>query len=144
MKYAVIAVGSLLSFTLLGLWLVTQLHYRIGSRHLKVLLFKFTIRRIDLTDIKHISKRRPSKLGEYWCNTFKLNHRMLTIQRRSGLRKYFVISPRNRYVFLADLKNAIKRASPEVEWTKLDEEEEETSHSPAPREHSLSRASRAG
>ena len=118
--------------TVLACWLVTQIHYRIGSAHVKVLLFGVTLRRIPIVDIKRISKRKPKEVAaEYWCSTFKTNHRMLTILRNSGLRRAVVITPRNRYVFLADLQNAMKRVKPESELEDLIEPEtEQTSAQP--------------
>lgn len=108
--------------TILALWLKTQLYYRIGSAHLKVMLFGLALRKIPLTDIRRISKREPKGAAEYWCNVFKTNHRMLTIQRRSGIRKSVVITPTHRYVFLADLQNAIKRVKPESDVSELVED----------------------
>lgn len=115
MRLIPIAIGIVIAFVCLVLWLRTQIHYRIGSRHLKILCGGLTLRRIELTGIKRISKREPKGLAEYWTSTFKLSHRMLTIERSSGLRRYIVITPRNRYVFLADLQNAIKRVAPEAD-----------------------------
>lgn len=115
MKLALLALGGLLWFFVLVLWMITKIHYRIGSRHLKILCLGVTLRRIDLTDIKRISKRKPSgRLAEYWYSTLNPSHRALAIQRSRGLRKFVVITPRNRYVFLADLQNAIKRLKPET------------------------------
>lgn len=100
-------------------WCMTQLHFRIGSRHLKVILFGIAVRRIALTDIAYASKREPKGLAERWCSTLKTSHRLLTIERKTGLRKYFCITPQNRYVFLADLKSAVRRVDPAAEWAAL-------------------------
>ena len=113
MKLVIFASAGLAAFAMVMYWLMTRIHYRIGSKHLKITLFGLTIRRVDLLDIKRISKRKPSRAAEYWYNTLKPSHRLLAVQRLSGLRKFVVISPRNRYIFLADLQNAIKRAKPE-------------------------------
>lgn len=126
MRLIPIAVGVVVAFVCLALWLRAQLHYRIGSRHLKILCVGVTLRRIPLADIKRVSKRRPKGLAEYWSSTFKLSHRMLTIERSAGIRRYIVITPRNRYVFLADLQNAIKRAAPETDVAAIVEEGEMT------------------
>jgi hypothetical protein len=98
---------------------MTRIHFRIGSRHLKVLLFGIPIRRISLTDIAYASKREPKGMAERWYSTLKTSHRLLTIERKTGLAKYFCITPQNRYVFLADLKSAVRRVDPSAEWAAL-------------------------
>jgi hypothetical protein len=114
MKLILFGVGGAFAFVVLILWMTTRLQYRIGSQHLKILLFGIPLRKIALADIKRISKRRPSRAAEYWYNTLQPGHRLLAIQRNSGLRKFVVISPRNRYIFLADLQKAIQRLNPET------------------------------
>src|SRR5687768_5168097 len=114
MKLALIAIGCVALLITLALWLMTKIHYRIGSRHLKILCLGVPVRKIELTDIKRISKRKPSRMAEYWSSTLNPSHRLLAIQRYSGLRKFVVITPRNRYIFLADLQNAIKRVKPDA------------------------------
>jgi hypothetical protein len=114
MKLIVFAAGGLFAFVVLLLWMMTNLQYRIGREHLKILFFGVALRKVPLADIKRISKRRPSRPAEYWYNTLKPSHRLLSIQRNSGLRKFVVISPRNRYIFLADLQNAIQRVKPNI------------------------------
>jgi hypothetical protein len=109
------AAFGVVAMALLWIWLVTKIHYRIGSRHLKIVLLGVVVRKIDLADIKRISKRGPRGVAESWVSTFKRSHRMLTIQRYTGVRKYVVITPRNRYIFLADLQNAIKRVKPQAD-----------------------------
>jgi hypothetical protein len=104
---------------LLLYWCMRQIHFRIGSRHLKVLLFGFTIRRVALTDIAYASKRDAKGPAERWYSTLKTSHRLLTIERKRGLFKRFCITPQNRYVFLADLKSAVRRVDPAAEWASL-------------------------
>jgi hypothetical protein len=125
MKLIVFGAAGLFAFILLTAWMMTNLQYRIGSQHLKILLFGAVLRRVALTDIKRISKRRPSRPAEYWYNTLHPSHRVLAIQRNSGLRKFVVISPRNRYVFLSDLQNAIQRIKPETPTESIVETEAE-------------------
>jgi hypothetical protein len=109
------ATAGCLAVVLLLIWLVTQIRYRISSRHLRVTLFGLTVRKIELTDIKRISKRMPSRLlCEKWMNTFNTKHRLLAIKRHSGILKYFLITPLNRYIFLNDLRNAVLRVRPNV------------------------------
>ena len=77
------------------------------------------IRRIALTDIAYVSKRDPKGAAERWYSTVKTSHRLLVIERKTGLRKYFCITPQNRYVFLSDLKSAVRRVDPTAEWAAL-------------------------
>src|ERR1051325_2697618 len=121
MKLIVFAAAGLMFFTFAVVWLQTKIQYRIGSKHLKISCLGLTMRRIDLADIKRISKRKPSGLAEYWYSTLHPKHRLLAVQRHSGLRKYVVISPRNRYVFMSDLQNAVKRVKPETNVESLTE-----------------------
>ena len=119
MKLIVFAAAGLMFFACFVLWLQSNIQYRIGRTHMKILCFRVVLRKIELTDIKRISKRKPSRFAEYWYNTIHPKHRMLVIQRHSGIRKHVVISPRNRYVFMADLQNAIRRVKPETDFEAL-------------------------
>lgn len=113
MKLITFVAAGLMFFVFFVVWLQTKIQYRIGSKHLKISCLGFVLRRIDLTDIKRISKRAPSGLSERWYSTTRPKHRILAIQRHTGLRKNILITPRNRYVFLSDLQNAIRRVSPQ-------------------------------
>jgi hypothetical protein len=99
-------------FVLMGLifWLRTQLRYRITQKHLKVTLFGVPLRRVRLTNIEHVGKRRTG-WGEHWWNTWRPFRRKLVIQRRRGLLKDFVITPPFRYEFKAELERAIELAT---------------------------------
>ena len=119
MRIAFLCLGGTVLVLLLLAWCMTQIHFRIGSRHLKIILFGFTIRRIDLSDIAYVSKREPRGLAERWYSTLKTSHRVLVIERKTGLRKFVCITPQNRYVFLADLKAAVRRVDPAAEWAAL-------------------------
>lgn len=126
MKLAVFVATGLMFFVFFVVWLQTKIQYRIGSKHLKISCLGLVLRRIDLTDIKRISKRKPSdSFAEYWYSTTRPKHRTLAIQRNTGFRKTVMITPRNRYVFMSDLQNAIRRVSPQanVEVEPADETE---------------------
>jgi hypothetical protein len=123
MKIAFYCAGATGAILTAFLWLMTQIEYRIGRTHLKVVLFGVPLRRIVLKEITSVSKREPRRMAENWCNTLKKSHRLITIQRSRGLRKYICITPRNRYVFLADLKNAVRRANPDSDWARREMEE---------------------
>jgi hypothetical protein len=102
------------AWTVALLWLMRSVHYRIGSRDLKIMVLGVCLRRVPLESITGVSKRRPKGFAEYWLSTFKPKHRLLTIRLSGGLRRHLCISPKNRYVFLADLKNAIRRVNPQA------------------------------
>src|ERR1043166_9532918 len=127
------AAAGLMFFALFVVWLQTKIQYRIGSKHLKISCAGITLRKIDLTDIKRVSKRKPTRLAEYWYSTTRPKHRLLAIQRHSGIRKFVVISPKNRYVFMADLKNAVQRVKPDANLdTFLDSPPEPKTQLPPP------------
>lgn len=119
MKIALLCAGATVLLLLLLLWCMMNMHFRIGSRHLKILVFGLTVRRIPLDQIAHASKREPKGAAERWHSTFKTSHRLLTIEKKRGFRKYVCITPTNRYVFLADLKAAVRRVDPGAEWAAL-------------------------
>jgi hypothetical protein len=126
MKILIYCTTAAAFLVLLFVWLMTQLHYRIGSRHLKILLFGIPLRRVGLDNIVYASKHNPKGLAERWHNTLKSSHRLLTIERERGIFKNICITPRNRYVFLADLRDAVRRVNPKCEWAKYNGPEEGT------------------
>ena len=85
-----------------------------------------TVRRVALNNIAHASKREPKGLAERWYSTLKTSHRLLTIERKRGIVKNFCITPQNRYVFLADLKSAVRRVDPDAQWAALRTLEDKT------------------
>jgi uncharacterized protein (UPF0248 family) len=91
--------------------LLLRVRYAVTSTHLRVTLFGLCLRRIRLSDIERISKRQ-SGLAEKWYNSLHPAHRILVIRRRRGLLKEFIITPKNRYTFKAELERAMARLSP--------------------------------
>jgi hypothetical protein len=119
------ALGVLVSI-LLFLWLLTRIRYRIGSRHVKVLLFGLCIRRIALTSIEGVSKRRGEGWAEHWSSTLHPKHRTLVIRRSRGLCKNFIITPKNRYIFKTDLERALQRSGVRLPQSQPETSEPET------------------
>jgi hypothetical protein len=119
MKLALLCIAGAVLLFLLLFWGMTQIHFRIGSRHLKVLLFGVPIRRLSLANIAYVSKREPKGFAERWYSTLKTSHRLLTVERKRGIIRNVCITPQNRYVFLADLKSAVRRVDPTAEWAAL-------------------------
>ena len=92
----------------LSLTLIALIRYRVTARHLEIRFLGFCLRRIALDDIRYISKRRSGS-AEFWWNTLWPAKRILVIRRRTGWLKNFVITPKNRYVFKAELDRARKQ-----------------------------------
>jgi hypothetical protein len=116
MKVFVFGALGLLLFCFFFAWMVTHVHYHITPRHLKVTLFRIPLRRVRISNIASVSKRRAGGLAENWWSTLRPNHRSLVIRRKRGLIKNVVITPRNRYVFKTELERAVQRANaPEQE-----------------------------
>ncbi len=98
---------------LIGLYVLakSRIDYRVSERHLQVTFLGIPIRWIRLEHIKYVSTRK-SGWSESWQNTFKPGTRLLVIRRRHGLFKNLVITPKNPFVFKAELDRARKRLGP--------------------------------
>ena len=90
------------------------IRYRITSTHLEVTWLIFTLRRFRLDDIRYVSTKR-SRWSEKWYNTWRVRNRRLTLHRRSGLIKTVSISPKNPFVFKAELDRAMGRPANSAE-----------------------------
>jgi hypothetical protein len=122
MKPFVFCSLGLLVATLVFVWLVSRIRYRIGSRHVKVLLFGLCIRRVAIANIQSVSKRRADGWAEHWWSTFRPKHRMLVLRRHRGLCRNFVVTPKNRYIFRTDLERAMGRINAARERAEKDAE----------------------
>lgn len=109
-EIAVFCALALLVGMLAAVALMTRIRYRVGSRHVKVLLFGICIRRLALGNIESVSKRPGSGLAERWHSTMRPKHRLLVLRKKRGLFKNFIITPKNRYVFRTDVERALRRA----------------------------------
>jgi len=92
---------------LLALSKVTIL-YRISPRRLVIRWLGIPVRWVRLTNIVHIGLQRTF-WAERWINSFSPGNRHLLIRRRSGLCRNLVISPKNHFVFKAELERARSR-----------------------------------
>src|SRR5438477_9031391 len=100
-------VGALLVLALL-VGSIFTIRYRITRRYLKIVwLWLIPIRLIRLSNIKYVSPK-PVFWAEKWYNTFNVRNRWMVITKRRGLFKEVVISPRNPFVFKAELDRACK------------------------------------
>src|SRR5436190_3118365 len=126
MKFALLCIGGTVLFLTFCFWLMYRIKYRVGHRHVKILLFGFPIRRIAIREISYASKHPPGGLAERWHNTFRTSHRLLTIEKRRGLFKKICITPKNRYAFLGEIKSAVRKTDPAAEWAQITTFEEST------------------
>jgi|SRR6266850_2289154 len=107
--WVAVGFGSLIALGASG----AAIRYRITPTHLEVNWLLLTLRRFRLDDIKYVSTKR-SLWAEKWYNTWRVRNRRITLHRRSGLFRVVAISPKNPFVFKAELDRAIDRATGKV------------------------------
>lgn len=109
---AVVAAG------VLAVWARSRTRYVIGRSSLRILCLGITVRRIPFTEIERVSKpkRDATLLGtETWMNTWNPDHRELVVHRKSGWRRRVLITPKHRYAFRNELREAIRKAGATVD-----------------------------
>ena len=92
---------------LLFLASVGTIAYRITDTALEVLILGKVLRRVRLDDIEEVH-RRGALLHENWSSLKFWNS--VTIRRRSGLLRNYVISPDDPDGFAARLQEAVRRS----------------------------------
>jgi len=98
-----IAIG-LISSILGGVFtLVPRLRYVVDQDYLRVVLGGVTLRKIALADIEFIDTQAPI-WNEHWCNCFVPKGRIVRIRRKTGLVRNFIITPKDRELFMKELK----------------------------------------
>ena len=75
--------------------------YELGDSELKVMLGPFAVRKIAYSDMADVSEG-CSLWNEHWTNFWPC--RCVTIRRKSGLIKNFVINPSDREGFVSALR----------------------------------------
>jgi hypothetical protein len=90
---------------------VGTIAYRITPSTLEVLILGKVIRRLALADIEEVH-RRGALIHENWSSLKFWNS--VTIRRRSGLLKHFVISPEDPDEFVVRLQEAVRRSTGET------------------------------
>ncbi len=90
---------------------VKSIRYRITRRFLVITWLGLPVRCFRLKNIAHVT---PEIFfwAERWYNSFKVRHRALTIHRRTGLFRRVCISPKNRFIFRAELNRARENLRP--------------------------------
>ncbi|MFN0066111.1 MAG: hypothetical protein ACKVYV_00600 [Limisphaerales bacterium] len=84
----------------------SNIRYRLGRHEVEVLLFGVRLRRVMLNDIRDVVDGR-SLLAEHWPNTLLSAGRALTLERRTGLLRRFVITPKDRTHFRRQIEFAL-------------------------------------
>jgi hypothetical protein len=90
---------------------VGTIAYRIAPTALEVLILGRVIRRLPLADIEEVH-RRGALIHENWSSLKFWNS--VTIRRRSGLLRHFVISPDDPDDFVARLQEAVRQRAAET------------------------------
>ncbi len=87
---------------------VGTISYRITDTSLQVRILGGVVRRIRLADIEEVH-RRGALIHENWSSLKFWNS--VTIRRRSGLFRNFVISPDDPDAFVVRLQDAVRRSA---------------------------------
>ena len=87
---------------------VGTISYRITVTTLEVRILGRVVRRLTLADIEDVH-RRGALIHENWSSLKFWNS--VTIRRRSGLFRNFVISPDDPEAFVVRLQDAVRRSS---------------------------------
>ena len=90
---------------------VKTIRYRITRKFLIITWLGLPVRCFRLANIAHVTPE-TFRWAEHWYNAFRVRHRALTIHRRTGLLHRICISPKNRFVFRADLNRAREQLRP--------------------------------
>ncbi len=96
------------------LWMRSKIRYVIGRSSLRVVLFGRTLRRIPFSDIERVGKPKREAgwfRTETWRNTGDDDHRALIIHRKTGWRRRVLITPKHRYAFRGQLREALALAT---------------------------------
>lgn len=107
----ILAASLILTVSLTGLGLLAMLSmsYQITQTHLVISILGLPLRRIKLSTIVSVSKRRRYR-AELWLSTWQVSHRKLVIRRDRGWFREMVITPKYRYVFRKALETAVSQS----------------------------------
>jgi len=84
---------------------VLAVNYRVTARYLQVTWFGLPIRWVRLDKVRNIGTTSVF-WAEHWPNTFQVGNRRLVIRKRGLIFKNLVITPKNPFVFRAELVRA--------------------------------------
>jgi hypothetical protein len=110
-----LVIGGVLVGSTLGVMAVLAINYRVTARYLQVTWLRIPIRSVRLDHIRNIGTT-PVFWAERWPNTFSVGNRCLVIRKRGWLFRHLIITPKNPFVFRAELVRARERVvKPEFE-----------------------------
>lgn len=78
--------------------------FELGSEGVEVKLGSLTLRRIRYDDIESVSDG-PAFWNEHWVNFYPFEY--ITIRRKSGLIRNFVINPKDKETFVSGLRQRL-------------------------------------
>ena len=84
--------------------MICHIRYVIDVACVRVVLGRFTLRKIAITDIAYVDTKGPF-WNEHWCNTMWPRGRVVRIRRKTGWIRNFIITPANRDDFLRQLNS---------------------------------------
>ncbi len=105
---AIVKAMLIAAVVLVFLITVGTIDYRITASAVEVLILGRVVRRVRFDDIEEVH-RRGALLHENWSGPKFWN--AVTIRRRSGLLRNFVVSPDDPDRFVARVQDALRRAA---------------------------------
>ena len=96
------------------LWLITRIRYTIDDQFVRVVLGRWTLRKVALADIEAVDTEAPW-WNEHWCNTLWACGRIVRLRRKTGLIRNFIITPTDRDVFIERVRAAAQCVGNEKE-----------------------------
>jgi hypothetical protein len=100
-----LVIGGVLACAILAVLAILAINYRVTARHLQVTWLGIPIRSVRLEHIRNIGTV-PVFWAERWPNTFSVGNRYLVIRKRGWLFRHLIITPKNPFVFRAELVRA--------------------------------------
>ncbi|HEY2952801.1 MAG TPA: hypothetical protein VGK40_09470 [Verrucomicrobiae bacterium] len=120
MKEAAIVLAICFGVLILFLLTMVTIRYRITRRFLKITWLGLPVRLMRLNNIARVGFNYVP-WAEMWVNTLRVGNRRLVIHKRFGLLfKHVVITPRNHFVFKAEMDRVL-RQPPSAQSTVKDE-----------------------
>ncbi len=92
----------------------SRFNYVIGRDSFRVMIGRLTLRRIRFADISSVRMPRRDLRwmeSENWRTTYWDAHRMLVLERKSGVFRKFTITPKHRYAVRSQLREAIAKST---------------------------------
>jgi hypothetical protein len=107
--------GSLAALILLVLLIVPTIRYRVTKKSLVITAVGVPVRWVSLTNIRYLTDHSKGR-AESWPNCFSSVGRALYIRKRRGLFRSLMITPDKRFVFKAEVEQAIRELIPKASF----------------------------